>query len=47
MRDCDIRGREDDLDCKPGGELREKVWMLAGDMLGLGVVFYIYNIVNN
>ena len=47
MRDCDIRGREDDLDCRPDGDKREKAWMLAGDIFGLGVVFCIYNFVNN
>ena len=45
-RNCDIRGQEDDLSCREGGEMRDKLWVMAGDILGLGVVFTVYRIVS-
>ena len=44
---CDIRGQEDDLSCRPNGEFKDKIWMLAGDILGLGVVCAVYKIISN
>ena len=46
-RNCDIRGQEDDLSCREGGEIRDKLWMMAGDILGLGVVLTVYRIVSH
>ena len=44
---CNIRGQEDDLSCRAGGATRDKLVMLATDMVGLGVVFTIYRIVSS
>ena len=44
---CNIRGQEDDLSCRPDGATKDKLWVLAGDILGLGVVFAVYRIVSN
>jgi len=46
MSNCDIRGREDDLDCREGGEWRQKAWQVAGDLVGLGVLAAVYNYVS-
>ena len=46
-RNCDIRGQEDDLSCREGGETRDKLWVMAGDIIGLGVVFTVYRIVSH
>ena len=45
-QNCDIRGQEDDLACRPGQQTRDKLWSLAGDILGLGVVFTVYKFVS-
>ena len=44
---CDIRGQEDDLACRPEGEFRDKLWVLASDIVGLGAVWAVYRIVSS
>ena len=46
-RNCDIRGQEDDLSCRPNGEVKDKLWILASDIVGLGVVCAIYKLVSS
>ena len=44
---CNIRGQEDDLTCRPDGATRDKLVMLATDLVGLGVVMAVYKIVSS
>ena len=44
---CNIRGQEDDLSCRADGATRDKLVMLATDLVGLGVVLAVYRIVSS
>jgi len=46
-KNCDIRGREDDLTCNENGEKIEKATYVVGEMVGLAVLCYFYKMVNN
>ena len=44
---CNIRGQEDDLSCRADGATRDKLVMLATDLVGLGIVLAVYRIVSS
>ena len=39
---CNIRGQEDDLTCRADGATRDKLALLASDLVGLAVVAAVY-----
>ena len=44
---CNIRGQEDDLSCRADGATRDKLVVLATDLVGLGIVLAVYRAVSN
>ena len=44
---CHIRGQEDDLSCREDGATRDKLVLLASDLVGLAVVMAVYKIVSS
>ena len=44
---CNVRGQEDDLSCREDGATRDKLVMLATDLLGVGLVVAVYKMVSN
>ena len=42
-----MRGQEDDLSCREDGATRDKLVMLATDLLGVGLVVAVYKMVSN
>merc|ERR1712183_1041707 len=44
---CNIRGQEDDLSCRADGATRDKLVILATDLVGLGIVLAVYRAVSS